>query len=201
MDPTDLQHGDGGHALQPALPDHHVHRAAGLGESSCCRQEPSMGYLRARTGPHRPGRPPAQRRQLRAPTAGDHMLPDHHRAAGLSGSLCPSTGRSASSTRPTSTRRRRLWPRACSARPPPSRGTRRGPLLHRQERLVDPTDLQHGDRTSRDLCPTGRSASQPVDETATAPAPLSVPRRSRSIYDMCWAAGGASLHSPSWRAQ
>ena len=28
------------------------------------------------------------------------MLPDHHRAAGLSGSLCP-TGRSASSTRPT----------------------------------------------------------------------------------------------------
>ena len=46
-------------------------------------------------------------------------------------------------------------------------------------RLVDPTDLQHGDRTSRDLCPTGRSASQPVDDTAKAPAPLSVPRRSR----------------------
>ena len=71
VDPIDLQHGAGGYGLQPALPDHHVHRAAGLGESSCCRQEPSRGYLRARTGPHRPGRPPAQRQQLWAPTTGD----------------------------------------------------------------------------------------------------------------------------------
>ena len=102
VDPANLQHGDGGPRLF----------CLGSPNTACTEPRDSA---RARAAGRNPrGGTCVHARALIDPADLRHsddsyglrlrvtVLPDHHRAAGLSGSLCPSTGRSASSTRPTS---------------------------------------------------------------------------------------------------
>ena len=187
-------------AIPPGQPEHRVHRAAGLGESSCCRQEPSRGYLRARTGAHRPGRPPAQRRQLRAPTAGDcaarppqsrgtqrEPLPLHGQERLLDPTDLPHGDGGYGLEPALPDHHRAAGPGEPSA---PQAGATRRPDRPPTRRPHKPRSLPHGQERE----PAGRRDS---DSPGSAECPS---QESLSIYDMCWAAGGASLHSPGWIA-